>query len=219
MRPTRLFQNRLRDSSALIITAGLHIGVAAIALVAVTVAVPTPKPPIIVVAVPDTIVPPPQTPDPRITDQKVMVTAPEPVFTIADPQPPRPWADTRPSEPPIAGPMTPITIEPSATTDPVPRGPSRAARFDPRHAADLQPPYPPAARRLGEEGSVIVHITIGRDGRVQTATIAQSSGSSRLDEAAIAQALKRWRFTPALADGEPVEATRDITVRFRLAEA
>lgn len=219
------FQNRLRDSSALLITAAIHIGVAAIALVAVTVSAPPPRPPIETRSIPAPDVPtPPPLPAPPTVEQPIgdPLKAPQ-IFVEALP-PPAAWPDSRPSEPAIAaetltGSGAATVIAPPADPAPPARGPARTARFDPRHAGDAQPPYPAAARRMGEEGSVIVHVTIGRDGRVRAATIAQSSGSPRLDEAAIAQALKRWRFIPALADGEAIEAVRDITVRFRLAEA
>lgn len=213
-----LFRNRLRDSSALLITAGLHLGVAAIALVAVTVSVPIDKPPLIAIAVPDTVIPPAPAPDPRTPERPLKAIVKAPIFTVDTVPVPEQWPDSRPDEPAIAGPI--ISDKTTPTPEPTPRvtGPTQGARFDPRHAGAAQPPYPAAARRMGEEGSVVVHVTIGRDGRVLAATVAQSSGSPRLDAAAIAQALKAWRFTPALADGEAVEAARDITVRFRLAD-
>jgi hypothetical protein len=40
----------------------------------------------------------------------------------------------------------------------------------------------------------------------------------RLDAAAVDHALKHWRFTPALTDGIPIEATRTITVHFNLTD-
>lgn len=219
MRSTARFSSRLRDSSALVITAALHLGVAAIALVAVTIVAPKPKPPIVTRAIPDTIVPPPPLPDVRIPEVPVPATVKAPIVVIADPMPPEPWPEIRPGEPIVLDPGPIATPGKTAEPPARPMGPSRGARFDPRHASDAQPPYPAAARRLGEEGSVVVHVTIGRDGRVTAASIAASSGSPRLDAAALEQALKRWRFTPALADGAPVEAARDITVRFRLADA
>jgi TonB family protein len=54
---------------------------------------------------------------------------------------------------------------------------------------------------------------------VLASTLAQSSGSPRLDAAALAHALARWRFTPALKDGVAVEEERDISVRFELSLA
>jgi protein TonB len=212
---THRFTNA-RDRSGLFITIALHAGVAAIALLAVTTTTLTrPPPPISTRPIPDTAQPVPEAPAPLTRELAIPfdVPLPEPVIDIA------PDADTRPlitaPEPPVrpADPGTGTIV----VADPPPAGPTRSARLDPRFAA--QPPYPAASRRLGEEGLVIVHVRIGRDGRVLAATLARSSGYPRLDAAALAHALASWRFTPALAAGVAVEATRDIKVDFRLASA
>ena len=78
---------------------------------------------------------------------------------------------------------------------------------------------PEAVRQLAGFEDELYGIPWGTDGRVLAATLAQGSGSPRLDAAALAHALKRWRFTPALANGAAIEAERDITVTFRLADA
>jgi protein TonB len=54
--------------------------------------------------------------------------------------------------------------------------------------------YPEAARRLGIEGTVVLRITVDRDGYVQSASLARSSGSEMLDRAA--QALLRAAHLP-----------------------
>jgi periplasmic protein TonB len=48
--------------------------------------------------------------------------------------------------------------------------------------------YPEAARARGEQGTVRLALTIGRDGRVQSARVIGSSGSSALDQAALQMA-------------------------------
>ncbi|MCB1800590.1 MAG: energy transducer TonB [Gammaproteobacteria bacterium] len=45
--------------------------------------------------------------------------------------------------------------------------------------------YPRASRRRGEQGTVVVAFVIQRDGRLVDVTIKQSSGTGRLDEAAL----------------------------------
>jgi protein TonB len=207
------FRNRLHNSSALAITIALHAGIAAIAMLAITVAVPDrPPPPIVSRHIPETIKPVPTDVPPPQTEQRISTTVDLPDIVIDSPLPPipdQPLVQSATGEPPIVDPVQ-TTVSP---------GPARAARFDPRFAAFRQPPYPAAARRLAEEGNVVVQVRIGRDGRVIAASLAQSSGSPRLDAAAIEHALKHWRFTPALADGAPIEATRTITVNFRLSDA
>jgi protein TonB len=214
---THLLSNT-RDRSGLIITIALHAGVAAIALLAVTTTTLTrPPPPIITRPIPETPGPTPEAAAPLTHDLAIPfdVPLPEPIVDTA------PASDTSPlitaPEPPVR-PADPGTgTGTTAVADPPPAGPTRIARLDPRHAA--LPPYPAASRRLGEEGVVIIHVRIGRDGRVLAATLAQSSGHPRLDAAALAHASATWRFTPALFAGVAVEATRDIKVDFRLASA
>ncbi len=213
---TSSFTTARRDSTGVAITIGLHAGVAALALIGFNV-VNTPSQPLKPITIVDVPAPPatPQTlPDPRIVDQPLRIDNIEPIFTIDQPVSRDPVQIT-PYEPAIAGPIAtnpdPIAIKPPPAT-----GPSRIARFDPRFASQAQPPYPPQATRLEQEGVVIVHVRIGRDGRVLDASLAQSSGSVWLDKAALAQALAKWRFTPALKDGEPIESSRDISIRFEL---
>ncbi len=71
------------------------------------------------------------------------------------------------------------------------------------------------ARKLHQQGRVIVRVVVGADGRPSSVAVGTSSGYPSLDEAAVA-AVKDWTFAPALADGVPVEASADIPVVFRL---
>ncbi|NCD08837.1 MAG: energy transducer TonB [Negativicutes bacterium] len=59
-----------------------------------------------------------------------------------------------------------------------------------------KPPYPSAAREKGIEGTVIVRVLIDLSGNIAGADVYESSGSSLLDEAAIA-ATNRWEFSAA----------------------
>ncbi len=106
------------------------------------------------------------------------------------------------------------------TPDPGPRtidpGPARTAvMLDARHPL-TQPPYPTSSIRLGEEGNLDIEVLVGRDGRVVDARVARGSGYPRLDQAAIAEARRTWRLTPATVGGEPVEMWHRIRVTFRL---
>ncbi len=78
-----------------------------------------------------------------------------------------------------------------------------------------EPPYPAAARRLGEQGVVLVRVLVGADGRAERVELASSSGSSRLDDAALA-AVRHWLFRPATAGAGPVASWTTLRVVFRL---
>ncbi|MGU3782164.1 TonB family protein [Burkholderia metallica] len=74
-----------------------------------------------------------------------------------------------------------------------------------------RPDYPAKARRLQQEGTVIVHLSIGADGAVTSARVASSSGSPLLDAAAVA-AIRAGRCHPYETAGiaRSVEATQPV---------
>ncbi|HEX5009412.1 MAG TPA: TonB family protein, partial [Planctomycetota bacterium] len=80
---------------------------------------------------------------------------------------------------------------------------------------NVAPEYPLAARQAGEEGLVVIHALVLADGSVADASVGESSGYERLDDAALA-AVRSWRFQPALHDGKPVAQAGDVPIRFRL---
>jgi protein TonB len=106
------------------------------------------------------------------------------------------------------------------STKPAPPPPKAVVRkapvIDPKFRRRFQPDYPPTSRRLGEEGSVILQVLVGADGKVQDGKIKTSSGFSRLDEAALKHALRAWRFTPGTEDGAPVTVWHSVKVTFKI---
>jgi periplasmic protein TonB len=62
--------------------------------------------------------------------------------------------------------------------------------------------YTEAARRAGLEGTVVLDLVVGEDGRVREIVVVRRLGHG-LTEAAVA-ALKRCRFAPGERDGKPV---------------
>lgn len=93
-------------------------------------------------------------------------------------------------------------------------GPSTNAGY----LAGPKPAYPPAARKAGWEGAVVVRALIATDGSVAAVAVRVGSGYPILDEAA-AQAVQKWRFSPARKGGRPVTGFHDVKVRFRLTDA
>jgi protein TonB len=151
--------------------------------------------------------PPPPAPRPQITKapppprpMAVRTPAPAPAAPVGvvEPQPPAP---------PLAPPAPPAPPEPPA---PPPAPPAPPAVTLPSSNADYlnnpKPVYPAMSKRLGEQGKTIVRVLIGVDGLPRSATIRQSSGYERLDEAARA-AVMSWRYVPGKRNGvvEPME--------------
>jgi periplasmic protein TonB len=85
-----------------------------------------------------------------------------------------------------------------------------------RHAPP--PKYPDAARKDGKEGRVLLRVLVDEEGKSKLVEISLSSGSHLLDQAA-AEAIKRWRFSPARYRDSPTASWVKIPVDFRLKEA
>ncbi|WP_025323815.1 TonB family protein [Deferrisoma camini] len=85
----------------------------------------------------------------------------------------------------------------------------------PDYAAITPPPYPRLARRRGWQGVVRLRVRVSPDGRVLDASVEQSSGYRVLDRAAL-EAVRGWRFRPAVRGGEPVASEVVVPVRFSL---
>jgi protein TonB len=82
-------------------------------------------------------------------------------------------------------------------------------------SANVTPPYPRLAQKLGEEGSVVVRVLVSTEGVADKVELKKSSGSSILDQAAL-DTFKKWRFNPATIDGRPVADWFDIQFKFSL---
>lgn len=67
------------------------------------------------------------------------------------------------------------------------------------------PNYPEYSRRSGEEGRLMLQVELDESGHVSETSVVNSSGYSRLDNAAL-DAVKTWRCKPAVRDGQPVRA-------------
>jgi protein TonB len=76
--------------------------------------------------------------------------------------------------------------------------------------------YPLLALIGAEQGRTGVNVSVAPDGRVLDATVASSSGSQRLDQAAVQFAKTRWRFQPATRNGQPIAASVPVEVNWVL---
>ena len=72
-------------------------------------------------------------------------------------------------------------------------------------ASCARPEYPMRALRDGVTGTVTLNYLVGTDGIVRDSNVKKSSGDVSLDEAA-RLAIGKCRFSPATADGRPVQA-------------
>jgi len=84
----------------------------------------------------------------------------------------------------------------------------------PRVIYDPEPEYSEEARKVKTQGSVVLALIVGADGKPRNIRVAHSLGMG-LDEKA-AEAVNRWRFEPAHLNGKPVAVMINVEVTFRL---
>jgi TonB family protein len=83
----------------------------------------------------------------------------------------------------------------------------------PQKIKDAAPVYPPIALQARVQGVVIVEVIIDTQGRVSEAKVIRSI--PLLDQAAL-DAVRQWRFTPTILNGQPAPVIMTVTVNFTL---
>ena len=84
----------------------------------------------------------------------------------------------------------------------------------PRAIYAPDPEYSEEARKAKYQGTIVLWTVIGPDGRVHDTRVQRTLGMG-LDQKAI-EAVRKWRFQPAMKDGHPVAVQVNIEVNFRL---
>lgn len=157
--------------------------------------------------------PSPSRPKPVASSPKALPEAPAPLSnekapaSSSSPEPDaitsahEPAQTTEPSAAPVAA--TPAS-EPDRQVD------YRAAYLD-----NPPPDYPLPARRRGISGQVLLRVEVSGEGRCLQARIHRGSGYEMLDRAAL-NAVRNWRFVPAMQSGKTISAWVEIPIRFEL---
>ncbi|MDD2337668.1 MAG: TonB family protein [Geobacteraceae bacterium] len=78
-----------------------------------------------------------------------------------------------------------------------------------------RPLYPKEALKSGNEGVVVVRVTVDDAGLPSDVKILKSSGLSSFDQEAL-RTVKKWRFKPAKQHGRIVAGFHDVRVKFRI---
>jgi protein TonB len=182
--------------------------------------------------VPETITPPTimavlvNTVQAEPTPVKIKPVEPEKPAAKVRPKPvakPKPLPKAPPSERAVQAPPEPPPVKAVAKTaaptaskpakaQPAPVQPPSAAAKGLRNPA---PVYPQMSRKKKEQGTVWLLLEVKADGTVGDISIKQSSGFSRLDQAA-RQAVKKWQFEPAKQNGKNIDFWYEMPVNFSL---
>jgi protein TonB len=139
----------------------------------------------------------PYTPPPSIPLVSTMTIpvepAPQPV-AVSPPSPPAPPA-------PPAAPSPPTTVQ--------------GGNIGTAMISAKPPRYPMDSRRKHEQGTVVLSVTLGVDGKVSSVSVQRSSGFASLDNAA-REAVRQWRWAPTMRNGEPVLVRGVVEIPFVL---
>jgi protein TonB len=148
---------------------------------------------------------PPPPPPPKMEKPPVEVPPPDVVITL----PPEPNSTA----------ITQVTSKPVAAP-PAPRAPDvrTRAQLDQRHSPSTDDYYPAASRRMSETGSTTVNVCLDESGKqTGTPTVQKSSGSGRLDEAAVSWA-SHARFILGTLNGKSIADCTAFRVTFKLTD-
>jgi protein TonB len=75
--------------------------------------------------------------------------------------------------------------------------------------------YPAAAQRAEAEGTTRITLQVGPNGRATGCSVTGSSGNGSLDSTACSLAMRRFRFSPATRNGQPVAGSYSTSVRWQ----
>jgi len=80
----------------------------------------------------------------------------------------------------------------------------------------VHPTYPPAAKAAGVQGTVQLEVVISKDGVPEDIRVL-SSPSDDLTQSAL-EAVRQWRYSPTLLNGNPVRIVTEVIVNYTLAK-
>lgn len=163
--------------------------------------------------------PPPSPSKPAPPESQTLQTSVQPAPVTVPAPVPRPVVAMVPTSAPSV-PVMAIAAPPALVSAPAPAPPAPPATvtsdaLGTRMISGAPPRYPVESRRKKEQGTVELALVLGLDGRVETISIASSSGFARLDQAAL-EAVRRWRWAPTLRDGAPVKVRGTVEIPFVL---
>jgi protein TonB len=146
------------------------------------------------------------------------------------------WYSKRPATEPMTAPVIteqPAVVDEGATspgaaadkaaakkaeakTQPKPKPTAKITRDPSPLAGNQAPKYPPQALRSGVEGSVSVRVEVDASGVPTDVKVVERSGERSRDlDRAVTDAVRRWRFEPAMKDGKAVAGAVVVPVEFK----
>jgi protein TonB len=164
------------------------------------------------------LVEPPQPPKPQPqppAEMRAPVVAPVP-FVQPPPVNLAQTVVTVAEAPPVAVPIKPAAVTAPAAPPAAPStGPKEIPASAVRYVAGPQLHVPRMSRKLGESGTVVLHVVVDATGLLKTATVRKSSGFDRLDQQALID-IRTARFEPYLDKGVAIEWEADAGLQYEV---
>ena len=161
--------------------------------------------------------PPPKVERRQVKQQKLTRRVPVPDPTPDEPEPirePEPEIQPEPLPPDVEFLIgTPDTPPPSGPLLPGVEGVTSPERIE---ATAVKPTYPEIARVARVEGRVIVQAVILKDGSVSDVEILSCNRPNMGFEESATQAVRQWRYKPAMQGSRPVDVYFTVVVEFDL---
>jgi protein TonB len=88
-------------------------------------------------------------------------------------------------------------------------------RFNADYLQNPAPAYPALARRMREQGRVLIRVLVSADGMPERIELKTSSGFPRLDQSAL-DTIRNWKFVPARQGEQKVAAWVVVPIAFTL---
>ena len=117
------------------------------------------------------------------------------------------------AEPVIAPVAAEIMAEPVTSPAPASSAPRTISKVE--YIRPPQVEYPALSRRIGEQGRVLLRVLIGREGRAERVEVQVSSGSQRLDDAAV-KAAREALYRPYAENGVAISVWALVPTSFEL---
>lgn len=216
-------EGRRFSPTSIAIVAGIHFALFA-ALISLDI-VPVGKAksaPTVVNMVELSTTPPPAAPPPPIEQQpqpETMAPVQTPIVS------PPPIVQTNAPPPPIfsapqPAPQSPAPVaKAAAPAPPAPvlaqSGPVTVGDLSSKMVSAKPPKYPFDSRKKKEQGTVLLTVLLDAAGAVSEISVSRSSGHDRLDKAAL-DAVRRWRWSPTVRNGQAVMVRGTVQIPFVL---
>lgn len=162
-------------------------------------------------------VPPVQQPVQPEKKPEMEIPAPEPVQAGEEKPQEKENTDTRVSEDRehVGDGSSPVPGESSTTFS---SSGQASAEGKPGYLKNPPPHYPAESVSRGEEGLVLLSVTVDKTGRARSVELKQTSGFSLLDKSAL-KAVRGWKFNPGKLGFMASESNLVIPIRFRIEDA